>query len=353
MIQLVNSLQQNALADPIADQSGVRRWLRHSAILLLALTVAFTGIAADRDTFPAPPTLAVIGDVHGDVEALAAVLKMAGLTNEKGGWAGGKARLVQIGDLPDRAPDTRKVIQLLQDLEKQARRAGGAVHVLIGNHDAMNMYGDLRYVLPAEFAAFAGSGSETTRREYFDRLVEQQKPADLAAFRAKFEKETPLGWVEHRRAWSSEGEIGRWTASHPAVLKIGDTLFVHAGLSPKYAVMKMDDINSRVRTELNDFSKLQGGVTMDEEGPLWWRGFAQGSETELAPHVDAVLASFGVARVVIGHTPGREVTARFGGKVINVDVGLSRAYGSNRDCLIMENGQLFHFVQGQKTPLAR
>jgi hypothetical protein len=311
------------------------------------------GFAGGQQRNAAPPPIVAVGDVHGDVEALTAVLRLAGVIDEKDRWVGGKTRLVQMGDLPDRGPDTRKAIALLRELEKQSRRAGGAVHVLIGNHDAMNMYGDLRYVLPAEFAAFAGPGSAAARKEYFDRLVEAQRPTDLNAFQTKFERETPLGWVEHRRAWSPDGEIGRWTAGHAAVLRIDDVLFVHAGISPKYASMTIDEINSRVRAELKDPAKLQGGVVMDENGPLWWRGMAQGSESEMAPHVDAVLSAFGVSRIVIGHTPGRQVTSRFGGKVVNVDVGMSRAYSSGRDCLVMEDGQLFHFSEGRRTPLAR
>ena len=68
-------------------------------------------------------------------------------------WSGGATHLVQLGDVPDRAPDTRKILDLLMRLEPQARRAGGYVHALIGNHEAMNVYGDLRYVSEGEIAA--------------------------------------------------------------------------------------------------------------------------------------------------------------------------------------------------------
>jgi hypothetical protein len=39
----------------------------------------------------------------------------------------------------------------MMNLERQAKKAGGAVHALIGNHEAMNVYGDLRYVTTEEF----------------------------------------------------------------------------------------------------------------------------------------------------------------------------------------------------------
>ena len=104
-----------------------------------------------------------IGDVHGDYESFAAVLRSAGLIDKDGNWTGGKTHLVQTGDIVDRGPDSRAVMDLLIKLQKQAAAAGGAVHCLLGNHEAMNIYGDLRYVSPAEFAAFAPQNSQADR----------------------------------------------------------------------------------------------------------------------------------------------------------------------------------------------
>ena len=95
-----------------------------------------------------------VGDLHGDCDALIAVLKMAGLVDNQADWAGGDSHLVQLGDLPSRGGQTRKAMDLLAKLEVQASAAGGRVHALIGNHDAMVMYGDYRSVLPEEFAEF-------------------------------------------------------------------------------------------------------------------------------------------------------------------------------------------------------
>src|SRR5882724_3020853 len=97
----------------------------------------------------------VFGDLHGQYDKFHDMLKQAGLIDGRDAWSGGATHFVQIGDVPDRAPDTRKILDLLIKLEPQARRAGGYVHALIGNHEAMNMEGDLRYTTPGEFAAFA------------------------------------------------------------------------------------------------------------------------------------------------------------------------------------------------------
>src|SRR5207302_701313 len=104
-----------------------------------------------------------IGDVHGGYDQLFTVLKSGGLIDDQGNWTGGKTHLVQTGDVLDRGPDSRKAMDLLMRLEKQAADAGGFLHALIGNHEAMNIYGDLRYTSPGEFAAFRDENSENRR----------------------------------------------------------------------------------------------------------------------------------------------------------------------------------------------
>ena len=74
---------------------------------------------------------------------------------------------------------------------------------------------------------------------------------------------------------------------------------------------------------------LQGGIVTDNEGPLWYRGLAEGDEKALEPHVKAVLKNHQVERIVIGHTfTDGAVTPRFGGKVLMIDIGLARLYDS-------------------------
>ena len=107
-----------------------------------------------------------MGDLHGDYDNYLATLRAAGLVNKRGKWVGGATHFVQTGDVPDRGPDTEKNIDHLSKLAKQAERKGGQVHTLIGNHEAMNVYGDLRYVHVGEYRAFATSNSETLRDRY-------------------------------------------------------------------------------------------------------------------------------------------------------------------------------------------
>ena len=89
-----------------------------------------------------------VGDVHGAYDAFVGILRTAGLIDERQRWVGSKAHLVQTGDVVDRGPDSRKALDLLEKLQGDARKAGGAVHPLIGNHEAMRLLGDMRYVSP-------------------------------------------------------------------------------------------------------------------------------------------------------------------------------------------------------------
>jgi hypothetical protein len=93
---------------------------------LLCATAAF-----GSDTWTGVKRVVAIGDIHGDYDQFLELLVQTGLTNKKGGWTGGKAHLVQTGDIPDRGPDTRKIMDLVMRLEKQARKAGGQVHALM------------------------------------------------------------------------------------------------------------------------------------------------------------------------------------------------------------------------------
>ena len=281
----------------------------------------------------APSRIVVVSDVHGDLAALVAILVDAGVIDNRRNWKGGTTIFVQTGDVPDRGPDSRKVMNLLIELEKQARKAGGRVHALLGNHEVMNMLGDLRYVTQEEYASYRSPFSEKLREDVFLANGDPARRED-PLYRAAWMADKPLGWVELTQAFSKEGKYGRWLRQHDTVVKIGTTLLLHGGISPKYATLHADEINARIKTALASDSPSAETLLLDDDGPLWYRGLALGPEAELGAHVDALLAFHGVSRIVIGHTvaPG-VVLPRFGGKLILNDVGLSAAYGGPRSSL--------------------
>ncbi|MEM7277632.1 MAG: metallophosphoesterase [Pseudomonadota bacterium] len=309
-----------------------------------------------------PARIVAIGDIHGDFQNFQTVLRDTGLVNKRGRWVGGDNVLVQLGDVPDRGPDTRKIIGYLEKLKRQAKKAGGEVHALIGNHESMNMQGDLRYVHPGEYKAFVDRGSEKRRKQYYKASIEHIKghtpeanwPAFDAQYREDWNKRFPLGYVEHRIAWAPTGDLGRWVLGNSAVAKVGDTLFLHGGLSVTPPFMPISEINTRVRTELAAPDNLSANALVNSpDGPLWYRGLATLPETpENQLAVETMLDYYDAKRIVVGHTPVlRTLVPRFSGRVVLADVGLSKHYGGATAALVLENEKAWLYQNGKRIAL--
>jgi TPR repeat protein len=318
---------------------------------------AKTSAPIRQSTWTGVDRVVAIGDLHGDYEQFVLALESAGLVDGNANWTGGKTHLVQTGDVVDRGPDSRAIMDLLMRLETQAREAGGAVHALIGNHEAMDVYGDLRYVSPAEFSTFSSTGTEATRQTSYDELRRGvTAPATPESNQAQPEPKHTPGFEEHRAAFGPAGKYGQWLRSHDTAIKINRTLFVHAGIGLKYSDWSLDRINQEVRDELSDLTRLHGGIVIDQEGPLWYPGLAKGGEPQLSPLVDSLLARFDVDRIVIGHTfADGAITPRFAGKVLLIDVGLSRIYDNlgRLACLEIDGDHAYALHRGQKLELPR
>lgn len=311
----------------------VRRLIMVVLSLLAAMSVP---VSAQ----PAPQRIVAVGDLHGDYAAWLDIAKAARLVGRDLKWTGGRTTLVQMGDVTDRGPDSLKIIRHLQQLQRQARGAGGNVVILLGNHEAMMVTGDYRYVHPGEYAAFADRQSARRRDQAYDankvaiEAFYRQRDAALspAAIRDMWVAETPLGKVEHNTAWGPQGELGKWAATLPAVAKVGSTLFAHGGISANYALVPMSEINRRAREAVQAGTTDRAAIINDEFGPLWYRGLVTGTgaggRPTAANELDVALKAFGARRLVIGHTPSPNgVVTDFGGKLVRIDTGISRAYG--------------------------
>jgi hypothetical protein len=321
-------------------------------LVALALAVALPAaapVSADDvcDVRDAPRVVA-IGDIHGAYDNFVKVLQMTGLVDDEVRWAGGKTHLVQTGDLLDRGVQTREILDLMMRLEKEAKKAGGRVHALLGNHEAMNMLGDLRYVDPEEYEAFRTPRSENLREDFFNRLVDLNRDRarsageefDEDAFRARLEEQAPLGFVERTQMLSDKGEYGRWLRKRPAMARVNGVAFLHGGLSPEVALLGCKEINKTVRREITrDFRKTrqdpQASLVAGENGPLWYRGLAKEDEATFAPALEQILEAVEARAIVVGHTvtvTGR-IQSRFGGRVIMIDAGMAPAYKGSRAAL--------------------
>jgi len=310
--------------------------------LALAATLAVTpSWAEDICDIRNAPRVVAVGDVHGAYDNFVKVLQMMGLVDEDVHWIGGRAHFVQTGDLLDRGIQTREILDLMMRLEKEAKKAGGRVHALLGNHEVMNMMGDLRYVVPEEYEAFRTWRSAALREDFLDRLVSRARKTarsrgeefDEEAHRAGLEKQAPLGFVERKEAFSANGTYGRWLRKRDAVARIDGVVFLHGGLSPDVAELGCKTINKTLRREITrDFEKTRrdgaGTLSGGDEGPLWYRGLAREDETTFAPALEEILLAMEARAIVVGHTVtvnGR-IQRRFEGRVILIDAGMSPAY---------------------------
>jgi hypothetical protein len=375
--------------------------LRHLAprLIVAALLSALTLVV----TAAAPSRVVAIGDVHGAFTEFTNILQQAGLIDAKRRWTGGAATLVQTGDVLDRGPRTRECLDLVMDLERQATKAGGVLIPLLGNHEAMNVMGDVRYVTPEIYRTFATPRSEEVRGEAFQDYVQFLSahvghphslvpPADEAT-RKKWMDEHPPGYFEYRDALGPDGKYGRWIRSHHTVVQIEDGLFLHGGLNPALAFESVAALDQQVRTELEGFDELwralsqkkvvwrymtlsEALVHLEEErrwmlaqdkpadpaivgyvqkllgyrqwmasssdGPLWYRGLTRQSEQDLSPGFDALLARLRARYMVVGHTVMAKatVTAWLGNRVFAIDTGmLSEEYKGRASALEIRDGR--------------
>ena len=230
---------------------------------LFAAAIAF----APLDAAQSPERIVAIGDIHGSYDGLTTILKRAGLVDEQLKWSGGRTVFVQTGDYTDRGTDVRKAMDLLMQIEKDAKSAGGQAIVLAGNHEIMNVMGDLRDVTPEICATFASDKSEARREEawkQYERVAQSRAtvvtPAPLvySQTREAFMAAHPPGCLEYREAMSPDGLYGKWIRAKDIAVVVGNTLFMHAGLNPsRPAPASIDEVNERARTEVRRLDSMR------------------------------------------------------------------------------------------------
>lgn len=291
-------------------------------IAIAMLTALWTGCstASDRAPYPAnapsvqagsakvtaaeAPRLVAIGDLHGDLSQARAALRLAGLIDDQGRWAGGTTIFVQTGDVTDRGPDSKAILDLLMALEPQAKEAGGEIIALLGNHEVMNMIGDLRYVHPGDTAAFGGPEARS-------------------------------------QAFSRDGAYGEWLLDRPIVAKVGRLVFAHGGITETWAQRGLVQINREARESLLlPAGKRESAPVLGPGGPLWYRGFAQDPEAQACPHLQRSLDALDADVMVVGHTAQRSGTilSRCEGRLHVIDIGIGSAYGGNLGAWSWSNG---------------
>lgn len=360
--------------------------------LYLAVAIA-TPLYANDWQFDNVDRVVAISDVHGAYEAMVETLRNVDIVDDDLAWAGGAAHLVIVGDILDRGPRSRDAMDLLMRLEDEAQAAGGRVHVLIGNHESMNLIGDMRYVSKAEYAAFAGEETQEMRDRWL-RAWAVRNGGDAEDLRRRFDSTFPPGYFALREALGADGKYGEWLLSKNVVAVINGTAFVHGGLPPLVADIGLTGINQGLKQEMTDYvravdtlmeaevllptdayydhesiangympslsasqevisavatvQRLNESSLFMPEGPLWYRGSVACNGIIEKHRLNAALEAIGAHRVVVGHTPtpNRKVLQRFDGRVVEVDTGmLNFYYKGSGNALVLEGDELSVFNQ--------
>ena len=368
--------------------------------VFLFLALLGPAVFAEDGPIDGASRVVAISDVHGAYDAMVTTLRNVDVLDEELNWAGGDTHLVIIGDLLDRGPRSRDAMDLLMRLEGEAVEAGGRVHVLIGNHEMMNMIGDLRYVSKSEYAAFADDETARERERWFNIWAARRGGAS-SVLRDRFDNTFPRGYFALSEAFSADGKYGKWLLEKPIIAVINRTAFVHGGLPPVVIEMGLEGVNSGLRKNLTTYvqavqtlvearvllptdgfydherivtnyvpalddtrevldaikavQRLSDSAVLSSDGPLWYRGNVKCSGLIEEHRLEDALESIGADRVIVGHTPtpNRKVLQRFDGRVVEVDTGmLNFYYKGSGNALVLQDGELLVHNQDGSDPYA-
>ena len=254
--------------------------------------------------------VAAASDIHGQFDLFIKLLKNNHIIDSKGRWNFSNGHFVITGDIFDRGPKVTEALWFLYDLEKQAEKAGGKLHLLLGNHEVMVLNGDLRYL-----------------HDKYNKTAEiLNKP-----FESLFAKKTVLG---------------DWLRSRPVLIKVNGMLFAHGGFHPELAHkgISKETINQTfkqnlVKNEINHQRSGLGKYLHKKNGPIWYRGYFQ-KDGATGTQIDQLLKHFAVNQIVVGHTSQKQIETRYQGKVIAIDASMKN--GEYGELLLWENN---HFIR--------
>jgi hypothetical protein len=273
-------------------------------------------LVTEKTEYPHVNRQFVISDIEGNFRAFRKMLQVNGIIDTALNWTFGEGHLVLTGDYFDRGNQVTEVLWLIYTLEEKAKAAGGYVHFILGNHEIMNMSGDLRYV----------------HKKYIDNSL---------LLKEKYET-----------LFSEQSELGRWLRTKNVMEKIGDVLYAHGGISSAVNRMALsaEQTNQLIRPWYADSTYQYNDPRVDtlysDWGPFWYRGYYAGVRASHG-QLDSTLSKYAVKHVATGHTVIADtVSMLYGGKLFNTDVHHARGIS---EALYIENSAYYRVtLSGEK-----
>ncbi|WP_165761304.1 metallophosphoesterase [Niastella koreensis] len=261
--------------------------------------------------YPQPEKQLVLSDIEGNFDAFRKLLQANGVIDEQYNWTFGKGHLIFIGDMFDRGQQVTECLWLTYALEDKARAAGGYVHFILGNHEILNLSNDQRYV----------------QEKYKHNII--------------------LLKLKYKDLFTGDTELGRWLRTKNIMEKIGDVLYLHAGVAREVNQLdlSLQQINDKVRPHLDNRDEFKTNNSQPQlmalfngkTSPFWYRGYYKGRDQESI--IDSTLRKFQVSHIITGHTIVADtISVHYGGKVINTDV--HHAEGKS-EALLIEHDRFF------------
>jgi len=267
-----------------------------------------------------PSKVIVMGDIHGQYKRMVKMLVSAGVIDKNLNWIWEDGHLVFIGDIFDRGEGVMESLWLIYNLEKEAEKYDGKVHLLIGNHEMMIIKNDIRYIANKYYSLTSNLG------------------------------------INYHELFGANTILGKWIRTKNVIEIIGNTMFIHGGISPELAAknLSIKEINSSFRDYLsNESDTLSSGLFVllkGNNGPVWYRGFLisrSGYEKIKQEVLETILDQYSVEKVVIGHTEVDEIKCVSNGKVIPVNIPLANKNIIEQALLIEDN--VFYRLTSEKS----
>ena len=270
---------------------------------------------AGKSSFNRVKKIAALSDIHGQYDLLIELLQNNKIIDKNLNWSFGKGHFVIVGDIFDRGDKVNEILWFIYELEMQAKNAGGRVHYLLGNHEYMVLYNDLRYI------------------------------------HEKYNIVSKLLNLEYDQLYGDNTIIGRWLRSKSTIVKINDILFTHGGISEDFISQEgfnINKINNTMRKSIPRLKELRNfrknGQSKDlynmyfgSNSLIWYRGYFEG--VLIDTDISNILKLVDANHIVVGHTSNKKVVQLYDNKIIGVDSSIKK--GKYGELLIIKNKRFF------------